>query len=147
MLISIHAPVKGATKHIKRLLEECAISIHAPVKGATSKIKTINRLITRFQFTLPWRERLAVYSFVSSLAYISIHAPVKGATKNDVLSYPHDNHFNSRSREGSDLLLNILNSATFNFNSRSREGSDDFQAALCDDCLNFNSRSREGSDV
>ena len=33
--ISIHAPVKGATKQYRRLLRKRGISIHAPVKGAT----------------------------------------------------------------------------------------------------------------
>ena len=34
-IISIHAPVKGATMYIKLFLSNIHISIHAPVKGAT----------------------------------------------------------------------------------------------------------------
>ena len=34
-IISIHAPVKGATKQPKPKVEFVEISIHAPVKGAT----------------------------------------------------------------------------------------------------------------
>ena len=33
--ISIHAPVKGATKYMQKALADYVISIHAPVKGAT----------------------------------------------------------------------------------------------------------------
>ena len=33
--ISIHAPVKGATGVLARIVPELGISIHAPVKGAT----------------------------------------------------------------------------------------------------------------
>ena len=55
--ISIHAPVKGATRLPAYPLGIVTISIHAPVKGAT---------------------------LVGQLGYqqldISIHAPVKGAT-------------------------------------------------------------------
>ena len=34
-VISIHAPVKGATGCLATLVWSCLISIHAPVKGAT----------------------------------------------------------------------------------------------------------------
>ena len=55
--ISIHAPVKGATKYDCGDGREHNISIHAPVKGAT-----------------------AVTVQVPAAVGISIHAPVKGAT-------------------------------------------------------------------
>ena len=55
--VSIHAPVKGATKIKALLVEEQDVSIHAPVKGATRE---------------KWaREQTDI---------VSIHAPVKGAT-------------------------------------------------------------------
>ncbi len=56
--ISIHAPVKGATRGLYRPARHALISIHAPAKGAT---QTDGDLLT-IPFT------------------ISIHAPVKGAT-------------------------------------------------------------------
>ena len=56
--ISIHAPVKGATRKARLLLLHHFISIHAPVKGATK---------------MPLK--------VGSMVDISIHAPVKGATR------------------------------------------------------------------
>ena len=55
--ISIHAPVKGATRVLPQVVGEIIISIHAPVKGATP-----------LAHRPPGKRR------------ISIHAPVKGAT-------------------------------------------------------------------
>ena len=77
--ISIHAPAKGATLIQLVLYRVVDISIHAPAKGAT-----------RFDKLRENAEK------------ISIHAPAKGATEPQ--SYLNDflNHFNPRSREGSD---------------------------------------------
>ena len=74
LFISIHAPVKGATRFVFRVLVEPAyISIHAPVKGATL-----------FQGLLPRPVRL-----------ISIHAPVKGATSWTPKSWSRTRSFQS----------------------------------------------------
>ena len=56
--VSIHAPVKGATKTIILGKNAYNVSIHAPVKGATSLVTDGN-----------WN------------GTVSIHAPVKGATR------------------------------------------------------------------
>ena len=55
-------------------------------------------------------------------------------------------HFNPRSREGSDLLVTLLLPEEINFNPRSREGSDYQGTGYCAALSNFNPRSREGSD-
>ena len=57
IVISIHAPVKGATYRPCGYRGKVGISIHAPVKGATSAV-----------------------AVDAVKANISIHAPVKGAT-------------------------------------------------------------------
>ena len=78
-VISIHAPVKGATTLCRPDFELFLISIHAPVKGATRR-------------SLREHDRV----------HISIHAPVKGATS-PMTGYTRRLHyFNPRSREGSD---------------------------------------------
>ena len=51
--ISIHAPVKGATRLDKQALKLSEISIHAPVKGATKAGVLQNRLSFIFQSTPP----------------------------------------------------------------------------------------------
>ena len=50
--ISIHAPVKGATRLSTYVLLALVISIHAPVKGATSVWDLITQTF-QFQSTLP----------------------------------------------------------------------------------------------
>ena len=55
-------------------------------------------------------------------------------------------NFNSRSREGSDLLRGANIAGLRYFNSRSREGSDQNEFRKGSITHHFNSRSREGSD-
>jgi len=57
-LVSIHAPVKGATPHRAMPCIFSEVSIHAPVKGAT-----------------------LVAGIALFRVGVSIHAPVKGATE------------------------------------------------------------------
>ena len=42
--VSIHAPVKGATRLIAELYMTSEVSIHAPVKGATQLLSAINQV-------------------------------------------------------------------------------------------------------
>ncbi len=79
IFISIHAPVKGATRVSKILSTIQRISIHAPVKGATK---------TR--------------SLIKARLNISIHAPVKGATHGKCFVIQKTTYFNPRTREGCD---------------------------------------------
>ncbi len=58
LLVSIHAPVRGATLLGAKLKKWIAVSIHAPVRGAT---------FYGGQLFAP--------------LYVSIHAPVRGATR------------------------------------------------------------------
>ena len=57
ILISIHAPAKGATSTSTPYLTVILISIHAPAKGATvtQSVDQVDKII--FQSTLPQRER------------------------------------------------------------------------------------------
>ena len=56
--ISIHAPAKGATCLASPLNRWTSISIHAPAKGATTSGACISPFSTKFQSTLPRKERL-----------------------------------------------------------------------------------------
>ena len=78
-LVSIHAPVWGATYCLNCHELSLAVSIHAPVWGATTKQKSRCRCIASFN---P-RTRVGCDEQVSgAVAYdvVSIHAPVWGAT-------------------------------------------------------------------
>jgi len=79
-MISIHAPVKGATRFPFGVECKAQISIHAPVKGATHDLDN-------------HRAR----------GSISIHAPVKGATLDEYGRLQRRIlDFNPRTREGCD---------------------------------------------
>ena len=77
--ISIHAPAKGATSLGLKISVPILISIHAPAKGATDGCM-VHKQSSRFQSTLPRRERRITGSPRAELIGISIHAPEKGAT-------------------------------------------------------------------
>ena len=143
--ISIHAPAKGATAISCISGTFSFISIHAPAKGATINHRIFRWVFSRFQSTLPRRER-----------------PTSG------VSSGASSDFNPRSREGSDRFyllpvfavkkfqstlprrerpLAVTVSAIFqHFNPRSREGSDKSRQLFLIWCGDFNPRSREGSD-
>ena len=80
-LVSIHAPVKGATSALVVISTFSAVSIHAPVKGATALVEA-----------------------QTDVQRVSIHAPVKGATKK-VAEKVMLRSFNSRTRKGCDQRL------------------------------------------
>src|SRR5258706_608582 len=80
--VSIHAPVKGATRAEVLCHPGGDVSIHAPVKGATDGRTPDARA-----------------------KEVSIHAPVKGATQSGGGFAGLVLGFNPRSREGSDGLI------------------------------------------
>ena len=53
ILVSIHAPLKGATAMDEDDAPPLNVSIHAPVKGATPNTNVDNNNNNAFQFTLP----------------------------------------------------------------------------------------------
>ena len=94
-IISIHAPVKGATGHLPYEGRLNDISIHAPVKGATKAVPVtadddsyFNPRTREGCDQLDERDQGAIYG-------ISIHAPVKGATTCCLAMSPSSNLFQS----------------------------------------------------
>ena len=134
MIISIHAPTRGATFCSQNQHHAGKISIHAPTRGAT--------------FLCGCRARREI---------ISIHAPTRGATQSQVTQLNSDLHFNPRSHKGSDVIdpartpraYNIFRqcrSTDWNFNPRSHKGSDGFEVYKTGEVVDFNPRSHKGSD-
>ena len=78
-IVSIHAPVVGATVGIGTIIARYLVSIHAPVVGAT-----------------------ASGTFSGTVYVVSIHAPVVGATSGEAYNTVPLTSFNPRSRGGSD---------------------------------------------
>ena len=89
---------------------------------AVPKVKHIPA--SGFQSTLPRGERRYSATHSDTVYVISIHAPARGATLSDRETVTESQHFNPRSREGSDWLLPARANCRTDFNPRSREGSD-----------------------
>ena len=125
LIISIHAPTRGATECVHTRTKCHHISIHAPTRGATvpplnhhllyqrfqstllqeerpctGRICLDNRL---FQSTLLQEERLAFFQCTLFLLDISIHAPTRGATSRMRVIHCFVHYFNPRSYKRSDL--------------------------------------------
>ena len=124
LVISIHAPMKGATRRYCVFL----IVLHnfnpRSHEGSDYGNRTVWMEHIKFQSTLPWRERPSastsiaiILEFQSTLPWrerpvhdriasihddISIHAPMKGATENAYFNMVNQQNFNPRSHEGSD---------------------------------------------
>ena len=80
ILISIHAPAKGATFRMAYGINLFEISIHAPAKGATIFFARQSFII--FYFNPRSREGSdAPRLTIPNQPQISIHAPAKGATE------------------------------------------------------------------
>ena len=104
--------------------DELIISIHAPTRGATDMTGRFNETHVQFQSTLPREERLYSNGIVAlfkdfnprshersdkhvtrsdaSIFFISIHAPTRGATQHRLLNRRYLIYFNPRSHERSD---------------------------------------------
>ena len=167
MVISIHAPAKGATRQLVAYHHDWKISIHAPAKGATCGVPSRTQHNT-ISIHAPAKGATIRQQVDHHALKISIHAPAKGATDFTTREIILFRHFNPRSREGSDRTSIIKFIIIFYFNPRSREGSDQrvpdyyqraqqFQSTLPrrerrlwlrDHSRGnyFNPRSREGSD-
>ena len=78
---------------------------------------------------------------------ISTHGPARGPTGKVTRTKRIWHNFNSRPREGADLVsLAISSSLVIDFNSRPREGADSTRTARTGWSWYFNSRPREGAD-
>ena len=126
LMISIHAPARGATKLCEDSRIFHIISIHAPARGATRWTFPLS-WGEAFQSTLPQGERLhnAIHNISAGnfnprsrkgsdcgrayqspgKAEISIHAPARGATRSMCEVEKWHRNFNPRSRKGSDVQI------------------------------------------
>ena len=79
-LVSIHAPVRGATRILARLCLRVVVSIHAPVRGATSPNGN-TEIYMAVSIHAPVRGATMEFSVTIASHTVSIHAPVRGATR------------------------------------------------------------------
>ena len=81
ILISIHAPARGATLGDNSTAIFTTISIHAPARGATNETVTYNDL-KNISIHAPARGATRFSGkHISTPKFISIHAPARGATR------------------------------------------------------------------
>ena len=115
--------MKGATIPPKQEEISIIISIHAPMKGATpNQYRTPSNLAN---FNPRSHEGSDGNKFIMKVSTsISIHAPMKGATKLKPCLCGSKANFNPRSHEGSDDIEAEQNGGATYFNPRSHEGSD-----------------------
>ena len=130
--ISIHAPAKGATPCVCAIACRSSISIHAPAKGATFLLYLLFVISSIFQSTLPRRERQTGCFRYPAPSRISIHAPAKGATISSTCCYLRRQFQSTLPRRERRLMLSIMAGWQQHFNPRSREGSDTFVSWMLD---------------
>ena len=120
--VSIHAPVKDATKSTERCRRKSMVSIHAPVKDAT--IWQIVRQPLR-SFNPRTRKGCDIgrNNQISSSQAVSIHAPVKDATNGNITNVQLS-RFNPRTRKGCDSTYRCSLPEFRGFNPRTRKGCD-----------------------
>ena len=122
ILVSIHAPTRGATYISLVPISVLRVSIHAPTRGATHK---------------------GMASEASRL--VSIHAPTRGATAAKLV-VAHYYEFQSTHPHGVRLDNNDILRARSSFNPRTHTGCDIVLLSPAMEILSFNPRTHTGCD-
>ena len=102
ILVSIHAPARGATLAELQPERWMPVSIHAPARGATADDARIRGLAC---VSIHAPARGATFSYIQ-LHYcfdVSIHAPARGATPSAQRGGARSSGFNPRARTGRDV--------------------------------------------
>jgi len=95
-------PREGGDPELQAMSMIILVSIHAPAKGATTKPEASFPRYSLFQSTPPRRGRRAGRWRVLPESQVSIHAPAKGATRRHRIDQREQPRFNPRPREGGD---------------------------------------------
>ena len=126
-MISIHAPVRGATDEFATSRMVLTISIHAPVRGATTANCTcVSPNLWHFNPRSREGSDPEYPRRIGGCLPISIHAPVRGATTAPDAVNVHP-EFQSTLPWGERPWSRRSRLINFYFNPRSREGSDFFE--------------------
>ena len=104
IIISIHAPPRGATRRPRSIQSSRGISIHAPPRGATASTLP-NSVASYFNSRPSARGDKVCILLIHIIFCISIHAPPRGATFL-ASSICHKFDFNSRPSARGDAIKN-----------------------------------------
>ena len=121
--VSIHAPVKDATRYAPDKIRNVPVSIHAPVKDATLRFLDI-RYRKQVSIHAPVKDATTVKFKPGKFLLVSIHAPVKDATGKIHRLSGHQRRFNPRTRKGCDKHGTKQTDPPPGFNPRTRKGCD-----------------------
>ena len=145
LIISIHAPTRGATQACLSGITMYVISIHAPTRGATLHYSIDIKTII-FQSTLPREERRKCSTINAISTYFNPRSHERSDSVAQGTLHPHKD-FNPRSHERSDCQLLLQAQIQFLFQStlprEERQGLANRQGNTGGD---FNPRSHERSD-
>ena len=104
MIISIHAPARGATKRVRQLCL-CISDFNPRTRTGCDDVKENQHFFShKFQSTHPHGVRLEKWGVIKPFFDISIHAPARGATCFLLLFGNLTRYFNPRTRTGCDSL-------------------------------------------
>ena len=119
--VSIHAPTRGATFHWPKYPRVMIVSIHAPTRGATRQGATL-QLKAMFQSTRPRGARLMVLSSLVGHMGFNPRAHA-GRDLSNWYTSPDDTRFNPRAHAGRDSRLFIITWRLFWFQSTRPRGA------------------------
>ena len=147
-LVSIHAPVRGATRSRAVPSRTRRVSIHAPVRGATSPISSVNPSSPRFNPRARAGRDKLISSIVVNDIWFQSTRPC-GARHFGRLMGPYPGgSFNPRARAGRDPARDTCcGGYGQGFNPRARAGRDPVGIVGPDIWSSFNPRARAGRDM
>jgi len=123
IVVSIHAPVWGATFYLHEKKGSQNVSIHAPVWGATCRSSKNTFVNWKFQSTHPCGVRLVINGIKDRRAKFQSTHPC-GVRPNLWSAFRSDDCFNPRTRVGCDTSKDATVVNMWCFNPRTRVGCD-----------------------
>ena len=145
LVVSIHAPARGATEEYDRAMAREYVSIHAPARGATA-VRAGADNFYEFQSTHPHGVRLSRFTHGEMPILFQSTHPHGVRPSFPKRSIIHGGRFNPRTRTGCDGMSVTICRRSKGFNPRTRTGCDSPMAMsfLMNGC--FNPRTRTGCD-
>ena len=138
LLISIHAPTRGATATNTCKAKYRVISIHAPTRGATALIRAFTAIFQHFNPRSHERSDQAT-NLNSTHKEISIHAPTRGATEAFNKIDSSNAEFQSTLPREERPINGVISGFYRYFNPRSHERSDRVISVRCSVLKKFQS--------
>ena len=124
ILVSIHAPARGATSSISRSADAGNVFQSTRPRGARPVLSLMRGISFAVSIHAPARGATEHLVHRRDIWGVSIHAPARGATSGRDARYGCSSGFNPRAREGRDSAVATSTFARPSFNPRAREGRD-----------------------